>query len=735
MSAPLRQEWFSAAELAGLPGMPSSARHVREHAREHDWETREAPGRGTALKLYSVDSLPPEARAEIERRAAEQEAILAHRLGVAEGAEAEHYRQIRAEELRRATEMPPHAQRRAEVRAAILRARDAFRAACRIGSKQAANEAFAAAFAAGKIPIDLRGLKIERLSARTLWRWERQAEVDGWRGLGGGYGARAGSSVIDEHPEWVGLILGTLAERPHVRVRRVYELLCARHGAGGLVSERTLAAWIERWRARNPGIWADLTNPDAARGRFMPAQGSRSEDIVRLNQLWELDSSPVDLFLADGRRYTLIAAIDVFSRRCRMVVAPSSTAREVGQVLRRAILDLGVPEAVLTDNGRDYVSNYSATLLRSMGIEHRLAPPYRGDHKPHVERLFRTLQHDLSEMLPGYCGHSVAEAQAIRSRRTFAARLGESDREAFQTTLDLAGFVELLQRWILDYESQPHSGLDGQSPRQVAEAWTGEVRRIEDERALDVLLQPMARPNTVHKRGLRIDKAWFCAGELGPLVGQLVQVRRDPSDVGRVWVFDGDGRFVCTAICPARTGVSRAEIAARATALYREALKEGRAALREAKKAADTSQMAEEILAERLRQRANVVPLRPAEEATTVHTTPELRGAEEFVAAQASPRTPREPLPEAIAEGREVIRRFDAERERQREIAERQRAEVDAAIRRWIDLAERDRESLSERDRVWLDRMAARNPDIRDHVKRFRPDLTPLLTRAEEALA
>ena len=157
--------------------------------------------------------------------------------------------------------------------------------------------------------------------------------------------------------------------------------------------------------------------------------------------------------------------------------------------------------------------------------------------------------------------------------------------------------------------------------------------------------------------------------------------------------------------------------------------------LREAKKAAATSNLAEEILSERLRQRANVVPLRPAEEATATHVTPALEGAAELMASQGAPKSPLEPSPQAIAEGREVIRRFDAERERQREIAARQRAEVDAAIRRWIDLAERDRESLSERDRVWLDRMAARNPDIRDRVKRFRPDLTPLLTRAEEALA
>lgn len=736
MSAPLRQEWFSAAELAGLPGVPRGPREIRRRAESEGWETREAPGRGTARKLYSVDSLPPEARAELAHREAAAEAERNARLGIAQDATAEHYRQIREAQAAASVQVAPHAQRRAEARAAILRACEAFRAASPTLRKRAANEAFATAFNAGQIPVDTRGVRIERISAATLFRWEKQAR-DSWQALGGSYGGRAGQTRIDAHPEWVTDILGILAEHPSVRVRHVREALVARRGAEGMASETAIADWIRRWQRRNPGIWADLQNPDAARGRHMPAVGSQSERVTRLNQLWMLDSTPTDILLADGRRRTIVAAVDVYSRRMCCVLAASSSSREVGQVLRAAILRWGVPEAVLTDNGADYVSHQTRAFLGALEIRHEQTLAYRGDLKAIVERAFRTLQHDLVELLPGYCGHTVAEGQAIRSRRTFARRLGVADAEIFRADLSPEEFTEFLQRWCQAYEARPHSGIEGATPRQMAESWPGEVRRIQDERALDVLLQPIAKPHTVNKKGLRIDKAWFASlsGELGSRVGEQVQIRRDPADVGRVWVFETDGRYICTAVCPERTGVSRAELAAKASANYREALQAGRAMLREARRQANTSQLAEEILAERLSSAGVgvVVPMRPPVEATVEHTTTALDGATDLLAAQAA--QPEAMPSESVEAGRAALRDMEAARTRQRELIERGREAERTAAERWVAIADSGLDGLSAEEVARWKRMAVRDPGVFHHVRKHRPDLLPLLARAEEELA
>ncbi len=57
------------------------------------------------------------------------------------------------------------------------------------------------------------------------------------------------------------------------------------------------------------------------------------------------------------------------------VVSKSSTAAAVKQVLRRSMLGWGVPEAVRTDNGKDYVSDEVDSLLCDLEIIHEICIP------------------------------------------------------------------------------------------------------------------------------------------------------------------------------------------------------------------------------------------------------------------------------------------------------------------------------------------------------------------------
>ena len=57
------KEWFSASELAGLPGLPTTDRRVREYAKRNDWSARPR-NKGKGLE-YHIGSLPSETRAEI----------------------------------------------------------------------------------------------------------------------------------------------------------------------------------------------------------------------------------------------------------------------------------------------------------------------------------------------------------------------------------------------------------------------------------------------------------------------------------------------------------------------------------------------------------------------------------------------------------------------------------------------------------------------------------------------
>ena len=146
-----------------------------------------------------------------------------------------------------------------------------------------------------------------------------------------------------------------------------------------------------------------------------------------------------------------------------------------------------------TDQGKDYISKHVAGLLNDLAIEHGRCPPYRPDCKPFIERFLGTMAHELFPKLPGFTGHNVAQAQALRERKSFAARRGEDDIEVFAADLTIEELQERIDNWCdSTYGRRGHDGLGGASPFERAASWQGELRWIHDKRALDALLAPPA---------------------------------------------------------------------------------------------------------------------------------------------------------------------------------------------------------------------------------------------------
>src|SRR4029079_11659914 len=119
--------------------------------------------------------------------------------------------------------------------------------------------------------------------------------------------------------------------------------------------------------------------------------------------------------------------------------------------------------------------------------------------------------------------------------------------------LSAAELQDFCDRWTRDmYEQQPREGLNGQSVFQRVASWTGEVRRIGDQRTLDLLLAEAPDGNggrTVTEEGIRVDRLTYIAPELHGLVGERVQVLYDERDVGRIVVYHREA-FCCVAECP-----------------------------------------------------------------------------------------------------------------------------------------------------------------------------------------
>jgi transposase InsO family protein len=157
-------------------------------------------------------------------------------------------------------------------------------------------------------------------------------------------------------------------------------------------------------------------------------------------ELWQMDVVG-GVMLADGWKASIVSGIDDHSRFIVSAhVVRRATARPVCDALAKAMRIYGVPEEVLTDNGKVFTSRFGPgngevlfdRVLAQNGVKHRLTAPYSPTTTGKVERWHKTLR---QEFLTG---------------KVFA------DITAAQVAVD---------GWVREYnEDRPHQGIGGSVP-------------------------------------------------------------------------------------------------------------------------------------------------------------------------------------------------------------------------------------------------------------------------------
>lgn len=450
--------WFKASDVAGLPGLPSTKRGVNKAAVAGDWRKRPASGNGGGFE-YHVGSLPIETRLALGATAA-----TTYQPDAAPQSETPCPREAG---LAAAPLNGPSA-RRADARVAILQAFDQFIAASALPINKG-SDAFAKRYTDATIaPEPWVRETIPSLTGKTLRRWRSVLKHKGAGALAGRYGHhRKGSGRIDGNPALLSFLTGLITEQPDVSAGNAVKALRARFAAAELPGYRTLQRWLKDYRRENAATVMAVANPDGWKSRYMAAFGNAGENITALNQVWELDSTPGDLLLADGR-HAIVGVIDVWSRRLKLHVSKTSKSSAIAALLRRALIDWGVPANIKTDNGADYASRHITRITKGLDIRQHFCTPFCPWEKPFIERALGTFNHGLVELLPGYIGHSVADRQAIESRRAFADRLMKPGG-AVELTMTAAELQTFCDRWCESvYGRAAHKGLDGAAPFERA---------------------------------------------------------------------------------------------------------------------------------------------------------------------------------------------------------------------------------------------------------------------------
>lgn len=597
-------EWFTTQQLAGMIGLPGTERAIQIRAKNEAWQSRPRVGRGGGNE-YHISSLPAETQRAIRISQAKVAASVVRNTSAIEDirAQLEQQRAHREGSLARYRKLPAHVQRIIDARLEVLDAARQFHAQSGL-PKGKAWSLFSDLYKAEEISVAPWAREAQAACSRPcLYRWEKALLEHGIDAVAGDTGiGRRGTGTIENQPALRDFIIAMLVAHPHVKNATLYKA-CTAEFAGSDVSLpglRTLDRFCGQWKADNRQVFTAVTNPDAWKNKYMDAQGSASEHVIALNQLWEFDSTPADLMLTDGR-HTILGVIDVYSRRTRFVVMPTSDSKGVAKVIRRAILQWGVPETAKTDNGADYKSRWIQHVFRALGIHQEFCPPFQGWKKPHIERVFRTFAHDIAELLPGFIGHNVAERKAIEARKSFSDRLFKKD-QLIDVSMSSAELQQFCDDWLAhEYHTRKHSQL-GCSPNDKVANYAGGIRTISDERLLDVLLSEPAGTRTVTKVGIKLNGGVYLHPQLAAHTGEQVSVFFDEADMGRIYVHDLDGEFICIAEDPAVTGVSRTEVAAQAKAIQKETIQEERRRLKSAAAQITKRDVAQQILQHRADQ-------------------------------------------------------------------------------------------------------------------------------------
>ncbi len=560
MSAPKMH--LSAAEMAGLPDMPGTERGVQLLARRNSWAGQRRAG--TKATEYPIDVMPPTARAAYVGRHIDAIEIPT---SVAHDAAAEPD----------AVDVKGSAATARDARLAVLALADKIARDAGIGQKRADRQ-LCDLYATGQ--LELAGWiseEIKSVTPRTLARWRAHAKAGQKSRLAvDRAAARRGTGVLDRanDGELKLHILALVAKQPQLTAHHIRSLVADRFprvAVGDRVVDlppiRTFQEALKRWRDEYRVELESIRNPDGFKSKMRFA-ARVAHPATRLNEVWQIDASPADVLTTDGR-YTIYVCEDIFSRRMIALVSKTARAAAVGLLIRKAILAWGVPERIKTDNGSDFIARTTQRLFASLLIEHEKSAPFSPEQKGHVERAIGTMQRGLMRTLEGFIGHSVADRKVIENRKAFSQRLGEAPEDMFQVALSAAELQQRVDDWCADvYGRAPHAGLKGQTPFAVAAMAAGKVRRIEDVRALDMLLAPVAGKDglrTVTKTGIRIDGAHYIGGFLN--VGESVFVRMDVSDMGTAYVYEPDGEtFLGIAIAPEIAGINPAVAIAKARA-------------------------------------------------------------------------------------------------------------------------------------------------------------------------
>lgn len=544
------RKWFTAQELAGLPGLPGTVQGVNLRAKREGWEAqlRLAQGGGReysfavlpaetkdALLTASINADAAEAAPANEQKAALRDAISASRL-TDDQRSVMTARVVIIREIERMSQVV--SQQRA-IMTLVNQARDGQLSPYLQGRVLLANDRLS----------DNR-----TLSERTVKRWLADFRKLGEVGL-----APARRKADTGVPDWAADFLRCYQRPTKPAVERAY------------------AEFSEKYQGDRPSIhqvrrYLDKLSPEAReRGRYSPQELKAFKPFRRRITKNLL---PGDVYTADGHKFDaevinphtgkpfrpeITTTLDVATRRVLGVCAgESENSIDVMHSLRDAIERGGMFALFYVDNGSGFANDAVREVVDRLGGEMVHALPYNSQARGLIERAHQTIWVAAAKKLTSYIGADMDKHAGTKVHRISRQQL--RDQGSTRLIPSMAEFMAAASVEIEAYNNRPHRGL-----AKIRDPESGRMRHMSPNEAWEAarssgwepMLAPadlvcdLMRPQAV-RRTLRGEITWdgnkYFLEDLRHIHGENVRIAYDVHDASRVWVRTLEGELIGEAL-------------------------------------------------------------------------------------------------------------------------------------------------------------------------------------------
>ncbi len=230
-----------------------------------------------------------------------------------------------------------------------------------------------------------------RLTARrfgfspdTVSRWVRRYEERGVRGLENRSRRPIHVRRPQTPPHVVQRILELREESPGCGREKLHRLLLAE---GVAISPKSIDRVIARLKAR--GVLREpIHYRKAAKPHLKRLRRPRGLSVEQPGALIQMDSKQVRM--ANGKTVFQFGAIDCFTRKRVVALAPRLTSREGASFLHKVLSGFPFPvQAIQSDGGSEFLGEFSTTVSE-LKLTHYFNRPYYPQGNGRIERSFRT---------------------------------------------------------------------------------------------------------------------------------------------------------------------------------------------------------------------------------------------------------------------------------------------------------------------------------------------------------